>query len=204
MKNKLIFTEFLREHNLDENLVERFEDFLISLLEQNEIVNLVSRKTTEEEFWTKHFLDSISPLPYVDFFGKKILDFGTGGGLPGIPIKLLYPDCEMYLLDSRLKKTEAVKKIVKTLDLKQCFTIVSRIEDLGPDKTEYFDLILCRSVKITPEYTKKMFELLKKNGKIVLYKSKILDDTEHFYHKKMYEFEIPETGTRKIIVIEKK
>ena len=167
-------------------------------------MNLVSRKTTTEQYWAKHFLDSVSPLPYVDFSGKKILDFGTGGGLPGIPIKLLYPSCEMHLLDSRHRKTEAVKKIVKSLDVKQCFTIVSRIEDLGEEKDEYFDMILCRSVKITLEYTKKMFELLKRNGKIVLYKSKILDDVQHFYHKKMYELEIPEVGARTIIVIEKK
>ena len=203
MKNKQIFTKFLKDNNFNSKDLEQFEKYLSQLLKWNKKVNLISRRTKGEEYWVKHFLDSILPIETMDFSGKTILDFGSGGGLPGIPIKLLYPDSKMYLLDSRNKKTEAVKNIVKVLDVKQCFTIVSRIEDLGEKYSDFFDFVISRSVKILPEYKNKMLKILKKDGKIILYKSKIMDDIDQFSHKKIINYEIPELGIRNLIIIKK-
>jgi len=164
MKNKQIFTKFLEDHHFQREKVVKFENYLLLLLDWNKKINLISRKTERDEYWLKHFLDSLLPIEEIDFSNKTILDFGTGGGLPGIPIKLLYPNCKMYLLESRRKKADAVKNIVKVLDAKQCFTIVSRIEDLADEYNNFFDIIVSRSVKILPEYKNKMFKILKKNG----------------------------------------
>ncbi len=200
------FKSFLREFNFPhyEELLDSFQRFLDLLLEENSKVNLISRKTKPEDYWTTHFLDSILPIRDIDFSNKKILDFGTGGGLPGIPIKLLYPDSIVFLLDSKQKKINSIKNIVKRLDLKECFTIVSRLEEMEADWNNFFDIIVCRSVKILPKYKIKMFDLLKNDGKIILYKSRKLDDVTQFGKVKIYDVSRPEIGERKIIEIVKK
>ena len=120
-----------------------------------------------------------------------------------IPLKILFPSAEIYLLESRLKKVESMKKFIKKLDLKKCFTIVSRLEEMDENWYGKFDYIVCRSVKILPEYKEKLFKLIKSGGKVILYKSRLLDDVEQFPNKKTYDLSHPEIGTRKIIEITK-
>ncbi len=202
--NKEIFRKYLEKHlpHKADELMISFERFLDALWEENSKVNLISRKTPKEEYWTRHFLDSLLPIEIVDFSNKKILDFGTGGGLPGIPLNLVYPNSELYLLDSTHKKINAVKDIIKTLDLPSCFTIVSRLEDLESSWFGSFDVIVCRSVKILPKYKSTLFKLIKNNGKIILYKSKLMDDIGQFKKRSIHDVSHSAIGERKIIVIE--
>lgn len=204
MQRKL-FEKFIRTHSPlnSEEILEKFQDYLDLLFIENEKVNLFSRKTSKEDFWTLHFLDSILSIKYFDFSDKKVLDFGSGGGLPGIPLKLIFPSMDVYLLDSTHKKIRAVKNIVKKLDLRGCFTIVSRLEDLEKKWENYFDIILCRAVRILPEYKKVMFRLLKNDGSILLYKSKKLDDIKQFGSVRFYDLSHPEIGERQIVEIKK-
>ena len=197
-----IFKAFLeQENNIIDTVTDSFHTYFNLLCEANEAVNLISRKTPSQDYWTVHFLDSILPIGLFDFAGKKILDFGTGGGLPGIPLKMLYPTAEIYLLDSTRKKIQAVKNIVKKLDLKECFTIVSRLEDLDEKWENYFDFIVCRSVKILPKYKEAMFKMLQDEGRIILYKSRKLDDVQQFKNYKIHDVSQPVLGERKIIEI---
>ena len=184
-------------------MIEAFQNYLDLLWEANAQINLVSRKTSQEEYWTLHFLDSVLPTSFTEFSNLKILDFGSGGGLPGIPLKLLYPSAEVHLLDSINKKMNAVKKIIKRLDLQKCFTIVSRLEDLEEKWDNYFDLIVCRSVKILPKYKNRMLRLLKKKGRIMLYKSRLLEDAELFNNVKIHNVDHKVIGQRKIVEIVK-
>ncbi len=182
-------------------LLREFEKFHAILWEENQKINLVSRKTLPQEYWTNHFLDSILPIKYFDLNNARILDFGTGGGLPGIPLAILLPASQIYLLDSKQKKIGAIRSIIKKLDVKNCFTIVSRIEEVDRSLDGSFDFIVCRSVKIIPEFVPSLFRLLKPNGKILLYKSKILDDTEQFENKKIIDMSHVKIGERKLVVI---
>ncbi|MCK4956300.1 MAG: 16S rRNA (guanine(527)-N(7))-methyltransferase RsmG [Candidatus Cloacimonetes bacterium] len=202
---KQAFIDFIREQQPErsEELISKFEELHEYLLDENSRVNLISRKTPDEDYWTLHLLDSILPIQEFDFSDKKILDFGSGGGLPGIPLNIIFPTSQIYCLDSRKKKMSAVKNIIKRLDLKKCFTIVSRLEDLDSEWFGEFDVIVCRSVKILPEYREKMMSLLKDGGKIILYKSKLMDDVEQFANVKIHDLSHPEIGTRKIIEITK-
>lgn len=199
------FNEFLREirpANSDE-LMRKFDQYLSLLIEENRKVNLFSRQTDIKNFRNLHFLDSLLPLKLIDFSNKTILDLGTGGGLPGIPISIVNPLSSMYLLDSRFKKINSLKKIIKSLDLKRCFTIVSRLEEMDDVWEDFFDIIVCRSVKILPKFKKTMFKILKEKGKIILYKSRKTDDVQQFEDYQIHNFEIPAIGSRKIIVIGK-
>jgi 16S rRNA (guanine527-N7)-methyltransferase len=199
-----IFKDFLsKKLERIDIVMNSFHTYFDLLCEANKTMNLISRKTPPQDYWTVHFLDSILPVGLFDFAGKKILDFGTGGGLPGLPLKLLYLASEMYLLDSTQKKMQSVKNIVKKLDLKKCFTIVSRLEDLDGKWDEYFDFIVCRSVKILPKYKSSMFRLLRNNGRIILYKSRKLDDVLQFKNYKIHDVIQPVLGERKIIEIKK-
>ncbi len=199
-----IFKTFLEEKSKNIDIImDSFRDYFNLLCEANKTVNLISRKTPIQDYWTFHFLDSILPTGLFDFTGKKILDFGTGGGLPGIPLKMLFPTSEMYLLDSTQKKIKIVKNIVKKLDLKECFTIVSRLEDLNEKWENYFDFIVCRSVKILPKYKDAMFKMLRNDGRIILYKSRKLDDVQQFKNYKIHDVSQPMLGERKIIEIKK-
>ena len=203
--NKEILKKYLEKHlpqNADELMIS-FERLLEALWEENSKVNLISRKTLKEEYWTRHFLDSLLPIEITDLSNKKILDFGTGAGLPGIPLNLVYPNSELYLLDSTHKKINAVKNIIKMLDLPSCFTIVSRLEDLESNWYKSFDIIVCRSVKILPKYKSVLFKLIKDNGKIILYKSKLIDDIGQFKKRQIHDVSHPAIGERKIIIIEK-
>ena len=206
MTNKKRFIEFLEnsERNFDVvKTLKKFEEFFSYLVSENEFVNLISRKMDKNDYWTKHFLDSLIPMYLFDFNNKSVLDFGTGGGLPGIPLKLVFCKMRTHLLDSKLKKINVIKKIVKKLDLKDVYSISTRLEDMDSKWNLKFDYIVCRSVKIERRYKNHLLRLLKNDGKLILYKSKMMDHIFQFNNRKIHEFEFEEIGLRRIVEITK-
>lgn len=185
------FSSFLEELKLQEpgQLLSRFEAFHALLLEMNARLNLFSRSTPDEELWTKHFLDSLLPLKCLELTDKKVLDFGTGGGLPGIPLKLAVPSCRMVLLDSVLKKTLVVQEMVEKLELADCEVIWKRLEDYAL-KASGFDLILCRAVRLEERYLQPLTRLLAPAGRVVFYKAQELSDIAAFQPEKLFEADL--------------
>lgn len=104
------FEEYLKTLQVPEpeHLMGRFEHYHQLLVQHNKLVNLVSRKMSFDSYWTQHFLDSLIAVECLDFADMTVLDFGSGGGLPGIPIRMVSPSCTMVLLDSVQKKMRAV------------------------------------------------------------------------------------------------
>ncbi len=117
-----------------------------ALLEENSVVNLISRKD-EENIWRSHLLHSLAltaaiPLPS----SAKILDLGTGGGLPGIPLAIVRPDLTVHLVDSIQKKVRAVQSIVEKLGLSNVRVHAGRAEEMHIEKGEGYQVIVARAV----------------------------------------------------------
>jgi 16S rRNA (guanine527-N7)-methyltransferase len=137
---------------LSQPQVELIERYVSLLLSWNQKINLVSRKSAvggEEDVWERHIVGSISFLAKFELEpNSKILDLGTGGGLPGIPLAILMPDSEFMLVDSIQKKITAVSDILENLHLPNVKTCVGRAEDLSQQKEFHlrFDYVIARAV----------------------------------------------------------
>ncbi|NVJ66031.1 MAG: 16S rRNA (guanine(527)-N(7))-methyltransferase RsmG [Gammaproteobacteria bacterium] len=105
--------------------------YLASLLKWNKAFNLTAI-TNEQEALDLHLLDSVSISPFIEPF-DSLIDVGTGGGLPGIPLAILNPDKEFSLLDTNSKKTRFLKQTVYELGLKNVQVIHSRVQDFAND-----------------------------------------------------------------------
>jgi 16S rRNA (guanine527-N7)-methyltransferase len=118
------------------------------LLEWNQKINLISRRD-EENVWQSHILHSIAPLFQIGFRENAwVVDLGTGGGLPGIPLKILNPTIRITMIDSTQKKITAVDEMTKALGLNNTVAVWGRAEELAARKEFYkqFDIAVARGV----------------------------------------------------------
>lgn len=114
----------------------------------NSKINVVSRKDIDE-LYLRHVLHSLGIAKVVQFKdGTTIMDVGTGGGFPGIPLAILYPECKFHLVDSINKKLKVVDAVAESLGLANVKTSHKRAEDI--DKT--FDFIVSRAVTAMPSF----------------------------------------------------
>ena len=144
------FRRICRRNGLDLSdsqiiLLTRFVD---GVLEWNSKINLISRRD-QENIWFSHVLHSLTPLFYIGFSdGLRVLDLGTGGGFPGIPLAIARPDLEVVLLDSIRKKTLVVQDLVDRLGLTGVSVWTGRAEEAHHDQKAggTFDLVVTRAV----------------------------------------------------------
>jgi len=128
--------------------VAQLARFVDLLREWNQKINLISRKSASE-IWRNHILHSISVLFMLELQkGSSVMDIGTGGGLPGIPLKILRPDLAITLVDSIQKKVKAVETIMNELKLVGIEALCARVEDLPKRKRlrASFDYTIARGV----------------------------------------------------------
>ncbi|MCR9173694.1 MAG: 16S rRNA (guanine(527)-N(7))-methyltransferase RsmG [bacterium] len=114
----------------------------------NSQINVISRKDTDN-FYERHVLHSLAIAKVMQFKnGSKILDIGTGGGFPGIPLAILYPECDFLLVDSIGKKIKVVNEVAKALELTNVRGVHERAEKIN----EQFDFVVSRAVTAMPKF----------------------------------------------------
>jgi len=134
--------------NLTEQQLSQFEQLETLYQDWNLKINVVSRKDIDE-LYLRHVLHSLGIAKVIEFkAGSNILDVGTGGGFPGIPLAILYPECQFHLVDSIGKKLKVVDEVVAGLGLTNVKTTHTRVEDIK----ENYDFIVSRAVAAMPTF----------------------------------------------------
>jgi 16S rRNA (guanine527-N7)-methyltransferase len=153
------------QYSLSADIEKKFIKYLELLTQWNKVFNLTSIRDPHEMIML-HLLDSLAINPYLH--GTRIIDVGTGAGLPGIPLALIQPEKEFVLMDSNSKKTRFLMQAVHELQLTNVEVIHSRCEDLHP--RQRFDSILSRafaSLRVMLETTQ---HLANKDGRFLAMK----------------------------------
>lgn len=175
---KELFLQGLRglSLTLSHEAVTKFERYYQLLLEWNEITNLTAI-TDPEGVVLKHFIDSLTCLPYLEPGPLRTADIGTGPGLPGIPLKLARPEMELTLVESNNKKVKFLEAAIQELKLEKTQVLWKRAEEVGQDKSkrESFDLVTSRALAPLPVILEYGLPLLKKGGRLLAMKSQKSD-----------------------------
>jgi len=144
---------------------DRLMEYVTELMNWNRVYNLTSvRKPTD--IITRHILDSLSILGYLQ--GTRILDIGTGAGLPGIPLAIACPDREFVLLDSSSKKLRFVQQTLGILGLDNVTLENSRVDEYRPE--QLFDTTMCRAFSDLPEFYRHASPLCRTGGSMLAMK----------------------------------
>ncbi len=134
--------------NLTEDQINKFEKLESLYQDWNLKINVVSRKDIDE-LYIRHVLHSLGIAKVIEFKpGSKLLDVGTGGGFPGIPLAIMFPDCSFHLVDSIAKKLKVVDEVVAGLGLTNVKTTHSRVENIDGK----YDFIISRAVAAMPTF----------------------------------------------------
>ena len=151
--------------DLSDHVQHQLIDFLHLLVKWNRAYNLTAVRQPEQMV-TRHLLDSLVIGPYIQ--GPRILDVGTGAGLPGIPLALAYPDYQFTLLDSSGKKIRFVTQAVAELGLVNVDVVQSRVEAYQP--ASRFDTVTARAYSSIEELVKQTAHLLADGGQYLIMK----------------------------------
>jgi len=136
--------------SLSDEQIRQFKQLEALYTEWNAQINVISRKDIEE-LYLRHVLHSLAIAKVVSFEPKsKVLDVGTGGGFPGIPLAILFPETQFYLVDSIGKKIKVVKEVANALGLKNVYAEHLRVEKVKGE----FDFIVSRAVTNMDDFVK--------------------------------------------------
>lgn len=202
--------------SLTDNQINQFMKYYELLIEWNKVMNLTAIIDFREVI-IKHFLDSLSLVKVLRPNDEKLIDIGTGAGFPGIPLKIVFPNMNITLLDSLNKRIYFLEEVIQALGLNNIKAIHGRAEDFGRDKNyrEQYDLCVSRAVAKLPTLSEYCLPYVKAGGFFIPYKSgqsvEEIKEGEHALNilgatiEQVKEFYLPETDIeRMLIVIHKK
>ncbi|MBC8780265.1 16S rRNA (guanine(527)-N(7))-methyltransferase RsmG [Staphylococcus capitis] len=208
----------LSEHGIElsETQKEQFQTYYQLLVEWNEKMNLTSI-TEEHDVYLKHFYDSITPSFYYDFDGElTICDVGAGAGFPSIPLKIVFPELKVTIVDSLNKRIQFLNHLAAELGLQDVSFVHDRAESYGKGAyRESYDIVTARAVARLTVLSELCLPLVKKGGQFIALKSskgeEELQEANFAINilggnvKETFSFELPEdAGERQMIVIDKR
>ena len=178
MNNNLPFILAAMDIPCTEQMKQKFDKYYELLIEWNKVMNLTAI-TDYNEVLIKHFADSISLGKYMDLNNvESVIDIGTGAGFPGIPLKIVYPNIKLTLLDSLNKRIRFLDTVIDTLQLKDVQTLHGRAEDFAKKgfHREHYDLAVSRAVANLAVLSEYCIPYVKKEGYFIPYKSGTIQD----------------------------
>lgn len=215
-KNQVIidFKKDLEELNISLNDVQitQLMIYYDLLIEKNKVMNLTAI-TELSEVVCKHFLDSLSIVKVSRPKEERILDLGTGAGLPGIPIKIAFPNTTIVLMDSLKKRIYFLDEVIERLNLKKISTIHGRAEDYGRkvNYREAFDICTSRAVARLSTLSEYCLPFVKVGGRFISYKSGNISEELKEAEKainilggsvlKTEEFELPNKDIKRSLIV---
>ncbi len=163
--------------DLDRRHTELFAAHAEELLHWNNTINLTTL-TDPFEVAVKHFVDSLAPAKKISP-GAALLDIGSGGGFPGIPLKVVIPSLSVTLIDASRKKVNFLQHVIRTLKLEGIEALHIRAEDLAGDPAylKHFEIITSRALTDLQSFIRQARPLLAVNGQMIALKGK-MDQTE--------------------------
>jgi len=153
-----------------EGKIEQLLGFIKLIEKWNKAYNLTAIRN-REDMVRLHLLDSLAIVPFIE--GKRVIDIGTGAGLPGIPLAIYLPEIEFTLLDSNAKKTRFVQQAILELKLKNVSVCHNRVEQYHPEKS--FDTVITRAFAGLSDIVELTAHLLNKDGVLLAMKGQIPD-----------------------------
>ncbi len=193
--------------HLTETQIEQFKQLEPLYADWNSKINVISRKDFSE-FYERHVLHSLGIAKFIRFNAKtKVLDVGTGGGFPGIPLAILFPEVQFHLVDSIGKKIKVVNGVTQSLGLKNVRADQIRAEELK----EKYDFVVSRAVTRLPDFVKWIRTNISKkqqnalpNGVIYLKGGDLTDEVKPFGKRIFIQdlqeyFEEPFFETKKVL-----
>lgn len=158
--------------SLTDTQKEHFIRYYELLIEWNKEVNLTNI-TKPEEVIDKHFIDSLSIVKVIDLKDQKLIDIGTGAGFPGIPIKIVFPEMQIVLLDSLQKRVTFLETVIHELGLEDIKAVHGRAEDLAKtlEYREIFDICVSRAVANLAVLSEFCIPFVREGGDFISYKA---------------------------------
>ncbi len=203
-KSTAIITKYF--DTLSEQQISQFEALAPLYKDWNAKINVISRKDIDE-LYEKHVLHALGIAKVMPFLPKAtVLDVGTGGGFPGIPLAILFPETQFHLVDTIGKKIKVVDAVVAALALKNVTTAHIRAEKVQQE----FDFIVSRAVTNMPDFVKWVRKKVKrkskhslKNGILYLKGGDLTEELATFPNASLYNltdyFEEPFFETKKVV-----
>lgn len=201
--------------NLDNEICNKLYNYMNLLLEWNEKINLTAI-TDEKEIILKHFIDSFTINKFINS-GDIMLDIGTGAGFPGLPIKIIRPEVDVFLMDSLNKRINFLNEVIELLQLKNIEAFHSRAEEMAKNNKfrEKFDVVTSRAVAKLNILLEYMLPYTKIDGKCLCMKGPNIEEEIKEAEKalkilggeieKIEKIILPDSNIeRKIIIIRKK
>jgi len=144
--NRETFKDKIKElfHNIDENFFHQIEKFKVFIQQKNKMFNL-TRLDSDEHIYGEYFYESLKPYRNIDLSSKTVLDIGSGGGVPGILLKLLESSISLTIIEANAKKCNFLKELSSILSI-ETNILTKRAEDISDDEREKFDIVTSRAV----------------------------------------------------------
>jgi len=195
--------------------LEQFDLYQKELLQWNAKTNLISEKSAQE-IASRHFLDSLTALQFIDNHAARIIDIGSGAGFPGIPLKIARPNLQLYLMESNRKKVSFLKHIIRLLNLTETVVLHERAENLLKNNKwkDFFDVVISRAAFKLPEFLLLGAFFLAPQGTLIALKGQDIDSefsacvksATASYFSELFQYDVfsPLRGIQHKIIVGKK